>query len=292
MNLDITDNHTFYIKSKYATETQIKDVFNKALDEYKITHNKDINCEFYINSIKGRNGEIFGITFLYVSNYEVYNMICGNNPDGLKRVKSTKVKSTKVKPQKLNITNMKWGDSSEDEDEDADEDEDEVVNNGSIEPLIIIPDIKLDNHKQINSVEKLDITPACIYKLEDKYIHNILKTKKVPKWITSAMIKKAFTPFASDSTTKSSRFFKGRKFMDTYPFININDDRICFVIFDKTTNDAQFALHLMKKHTITNSNLTHTLLFYHSYNLQMMKNNEIYTKNFNENKFLSIQSEI
>jgi hypothetical protein len=279
MNIDITDNHTFYIKSQYATETQIKDVFNKALDEYKLTHDKDINCEFYINSIKGRNGETFGITFLYVSNSEVYNMICGNNPDGMKRMKSIKVKSVKVKAQKLNITDMKWGDIS------SSDDEDEVINNGSIEPLIIIPDIKLDNHKKINSVEKLDITPACIYKLEDKYIHNILKTKNVPKWITSDMIKKAFTPFASDSTTKSSRIFKGRKFMDTYPFININDDSICFVIFDKTTNDAQFALHLMKKHTITHGNLIHTLLFYHSYNLHIMKNNEIYPKKFNETNF-------
>jgi hypothetical protein len=50
---------------------------------------------------------------------------------------------------------------------------------------------------------------------------------------------------------------------ETYPIVNINKERTAFIIFDPETNDARFALHMMKKVEFTNPD---TLIFFsHSF---------------------------
>jgi hypothetical protein len=276
MNTQMYDNHTLNVKCFNSTLDQIKNVFNNAFEKYKLNHNNDIECSFYYNLILNKQGESYGIAFVYVSNDEVYNMILGKNPDGTKRIKYNK----KLK-EKPTTRSSNWGDSSDDE---------EIIDTIVLEPLIVLEPIELNDMQKQYYLEPIDlvIKRALIYNLEDKYIHNILKTKKIPHWITHLMIKNLFSPFASDNTTKYSRIIKGKKIMETYPFININKDCICFIIYDNKTNDAQFALHMMKKTTITQDNKSITLVFNHSYNLD-----NTFTKTgsnyFDDNKFLSLQ---
>src|SRR5690606_9795322 len=103
-----------------------------------------------------------------------------------------------------------------------------------------------------------------------KYMPNILKCKNVPAWITKDDLKVQFAPYASDSETVHERVIKGRRVEETYPFVNINDDRVAFVIFDPSTHDAYFALHMMKK-TVIGKRLPDgtetriTLIFGHSF---------------------------
>jgi hypothetical protein len=99
---------------------------------------------------------------------------------------------------------------------------------------------------------------------------NILKAKDIPTWITRDYLKAQFTPYASDSTTIHERFIKGGKIEETYPFVNISDNRVGFIIFDPSTHDAQFALHMMKKTVVTKklpngTTLASTLIFGHSF---------------------------
>jgi len=276
MNTQMYDNHTLNVKCCNSTLDQIKNVFNNAFEKYKLNHNNDLECSFYYNLILNKQGESYGIAFVYVSNEEVYNMILGKNPDGTKRIKYNK----KLK-EKPTTRSSNWGDSSDDE---------EIIDTIVLEPLIVLEPIELNDMQKQYYLEPIDlvIKRALIYNLEDKYIHNILKTKKIPHWITHLMIKNLFSPFASDNTTKYSRIIKGKKIMETYPFININKDFICFIIYDSKTNDAQFALHMMKKTTITQDNKSITLVFNHSYNLD-----NTFTKTasnyFDDNKFLSLQ---
>lgn len=88
---------------------------------------------------------------------------------------------------------------------------------------------------------------AMVVPVDPKYMPNILKSKDIPLWVTKEDLKAQFVPYASDSKTLQERYIKGRKIEESYPFVNINNDRVGFVIFDPSTHDAQFALHMMKK---------------------------------------------
>jgi len=95
------------------------------------------------------------------------------------------------------------------------------------------------------------VEPALVKPVEDKFMPNILKCKNVPEWVTKEELKGQFSPYVSDSETFHERYIKGRRVEETYPFVNINDDRVAFIIFDSTTHDGSFALHMMMKTIIT-----------------------------------------
>lgn len=122
----------------------------------------------------------------------------------------------------------------------------------------------------IPTTAHFNVDRAMVTSVDSKFMPNILKCKDVPDWVTKDDLKVQFSPYASDSKTPRERYIKGRRVEETYPFVNINSDRVAFVIFDPSTRDAQFALHMMKKTTIrgesTNgSPVTATLIFGHSY---------------------------
>jgi len=124
--------------------------------------------------------------------------------------------------------------------------------------MVEIPDVAYFN------VDRAMVTPV-----DPKFMSNILKCKGIPDWITKEDLKLQFSPYASDSITLQERYVKGRCVEETYPFVNINDDRVAFIIFDPSTHDAQFALHMMKKTIITkkfsDGIKSATLIFGHSY---------------------------
>jgi len=123
---------------------------------------------------------------------------------------------------------------------------------------------------EIPKLAYLSIDRAMVTKVDSKFMPNILKCRSVPSWITKDIIKVQFSPYAKDVTTLHGRYIKGRHTEETYPFVNINDERVAFVIFDPSTNDAQFALHMMKK-TVIKKKLADgtfnvaTLIFNHSF---------------------------
>lgn len=124
--------------------------------------------------------------------------------------------------------------------------------------------VEIPDHAHL-VVDRAMATPV-----DAKYMPNILKCKNIPDWVTKEDLKIQFAPYASDSETHQERFIKGRRVEETYPFVNINDDRVGFIIFDASTNDALFALHMMKKTCIRktmpdNSVHSTTLIFGHSF---------------------------
>lgn len=121
----------------------------------------------------------------------------------------------------------------------------------------------------IQETEYLNVERALVFQINQKFISNILKCKNVHPSITKHDIKTQFLQYASDSTTLHERIVKGKRVKESYPFVNINDDRVAFVIFDQSTRDAQFALHMMKKTIIKKKidNIDHNMMlfFSHSY---------------------------
>ncbi|CAH6418136.1 Hypothetical protein HVR_LOCUS8 [uncultured virus] len=139
-----------------------------------------------------------------------------------------------------------------------------------LEPLMVLPPFKLTpeqiEHKRqeiiannqgkpgfdpsmviISDSAYFGVDRAMVTPVDHKFMHNILKCTGVPDCVTASDLKALFTPYASDSRTKQERFIKGRRVEETYPFVNINEDRVAFIIYDAQTTDAQFALHMMKK---------------------------------------------
>lgn len=123
---------------------------------------------------------------------------------------------------------------------------------------------------EIPTAAYFSVDRAMVTSVDNKYMPNILKCKDIPDWITKEDLKVQFAPYASDSKTLQERYIKGRRVEETYPFVNINDDRVAFIIFDPSTRDAQFALHMMKKTVIRGKSIAGapihaTLIFKHSY---------------------------
>jgi uncharacterized membrane protein YgcG len=162
-----------------------------------------------------------------------------------------------------------------------------------LEPLMVLPPYRLTPYQVDEKREKIidenegkpdfnpelveipptayfTVEPALAKPVEPKFMANILKCKGVPPWITKEDLKVQFSPYVSDGETPQERYIKGRRVEETYPFVNINDDRVAFVIFDPSTPDALFALHMMKKTIISkkmpDSSVNKvTLIFAHSF---------------------------
>ena len=307
------DNHTLFIKCDCATVEQIRTAFRESLTTYQTSIGKHLECRFRVNLVENREGNSFGIAFVFVTNPAVYHMLMGKNPDGSDRIKYIDDPSW-VAPTDTELTNdsgwsaisepvfvpdMNWSDEMELEEEYKRQLYEKETRDicpkitSQLDPLMVLPPFKLtqeqmekkrakisaDNQGKPNFDPKLIEIPELAYFGVDRamvmptdpmYMPNILRCKSVPLWVNNDDLKIQFAPYANDSKTFQDRLVKGRHTDETYPFVNINQDRIAFVIFDPSTHDAQFALHMMRKTVINKkaedgSLLTVTLLFQHSF---------------------------
>lgn len=281
------DTHTLFIKCESATSEQIRESFVQALKFYKEKTGENIDTRFKVNLITDKQGNSFGIAFVYITNPMVYYMIIGKNPDGSDRIQYVDDPSWEP-PEEGELTNSSgwsslnestnWADICDEEDELEIKESRKICPKIPIqlEPLMTLPPYKLtkeqmdEKRKKIISENEgkqnfnsdivcvqpfsyLSIERAMVTPVDNKFMPNIIKTQKVPIWITKEILKSQFRPYASDSNSKQERLIRGNVVIDTYPFVNINDDRVAFIIFDPSTRDAQFALHMMKKTIITMS---------------------------------------
>jgi hypothetical protein len=100
---------------------------------------------------------------------------------------------------------------------------------------------------EVSNTVNFKVQWALVQCLDSKFMHNILKAKNIPEWVSERDLKVLFSPFASNTSIKQ-RFVKGRKVEECYPFVSIDPERrVAFIVFDPSTTNAQFALHMMKK---------------------------------------------
>ena len=307
------DTHTLFIKCDCASAQQIRATFGEALTMYQTATGKRLECRYRVNLLIDREGNSFGIAFVFVTNPAVYYMLLGKNPDGSDRIEYmddpaweppadgelTNDSGWSSISEPVITTGMSWADISDEEDElerKRNEEESRYICPKiviQLEPLMVLPSYKLTAEQINKKREKIilenegkpDFNPdlvvvpesahfgvdrAMVTPVDPKFMQNILKSQKVPIWVTKADLKAQFAPYASDSSTRQERLIKGNRIEETYPFVNINDDRVAFIIFDPSTHDAQFAVHMMKKTVMTKksadgSTLSETLIFGHSY---------------------------
>lgn len=293
----VYDNHTIFINCDCATVEQIAKSFDDALLNYRNQYDKKITSKFMINLIKGPGGESYGIGFVFISNPQVYNLILGKNPNGSDRIEyrpdpswkpSDKLEKEVIDEPEF-TQGKSWAEFMEEEEE-YNRKVKEFENKDIcpqipviLEPLMKLVPMQLTK-EQINErydkikKSKEDFNPndvpdkvvfsierAGVNQVEYKFMHNVLKCKRVHPDITSNDIKLLFTPYVSDSVTKYEKVVKGKKIVESYPFINSNNDGTFYIIFDPATTNAQFALHMTKKTILKKNNKDITIIFTHSY---------------------------
>lgn len=272
MATEIYDNHTLYVITDCATKEQIKNTIWNAIEEYETENDVDLQCKFRINLIENREGESCGIAFIFITNPAVYHMILGYNPDGSARIEYVPDPNVRVEREsEKDCEDKKEGKVTKPkksknwiDDEDYDEKKDEVPKiMVKLPPLMDITQFELTEEQynskcevarekgqptdDITQMGKLHVFPARATAVEEKYVAHIIKCKNLPTWVTRESLKAEFAPFASDSTTIQYRYVKGTRVEETFPFVNINRERVGFVVFDPKTYDAYFALFMMKK---------------------------------------------
>ena len=300
------DEHTLYIKCDCASVDQIRNAFREALINYR--NRVDgiatdvVETRYKVNLVTNHDNVSLGFAFVFITNPAVYYMLLGKNCNGSDRIEYRDDPSWVAPTDDKLINNAGWcstkSTSWADMDEEYDREEEERQRHirpkiaVQLEPLMTLPPFKLTKEQidekkskiimenknkpnfdeefvEVSDLAYFGVDAAFVMYLDHKYMPNILKCIKIPMWVTKEDIKVEFASYASNSKTLHERFIKGRKIEEAYPFVNINNDRVGFVIFDPTTRDAQFALHMMMKTTISKEvagkTETVTLIFKHSY---------------------------
>lgn len=274
-----SDTHTLYVKCETATEAQIRQCFYEALSSYQQKTGRNLDTRFKVNLVTDKDGKCFGLAFVYLIESAFYHMLLGKNSDGSDRIEyiddpshnlpsDGKLENESGWSSLKQLESMSWADICDLDDEFEEIPKTKIVTR--LDPLIVLPpytltESQIQSKKQkiimsnihnpdfdetkitIPSISHLQIEKAIVSPVESKFMHNILKSRLIPDWITKEDLKIKFSPYATDNTTLYERTLKGVTFNETYPFVNINHDRVCFIIFDPSTHDAQFALLMNKK---------------------------------------------
>lgn len=262
MASQIYDNHTLYIVTNGATAEQITNSIDNAISSYEEENNVDLECRFRVNLIEDRDGNSCGVAFVFLTNPAVYHMVLGYNPDGSARIEY--IDDPQYDPSSIKTTESHKNSKSWIDDEDVCTKQTEIPKIPvKLPQLINISEFELTDEQFNEKCEELlakgesiddlsrfvtmHVRPAIAVPAEDKYVPHIIKCKNLPEWVTKEDLKAKFAPYASDSVSIQHRYVKGSRVEETFPFVNINRERVGFVVFDPKTYDAYFALFMMKK---------------------------------------------
>lgn len=280
------NTHTLYVSTGIAYSSQLIKALEKAIKEFSEKMKMVTDCKFNVNLVSDRNNVSYGYGYIWVSDPIIYHVLLGKNTDGTDRIGYIADENW-IPPEGdeedelsgLEIAGKNWA---------AYMDEEEEIKNKYIRPQIqqqlpplINPLTYQYDQKQFAYLQQLaslknfsdplpqegifQISPAYVVELDDRYCANVLCARSVPSWLNEATFKKIFAVYATDSVTKILRKVKDKKFMDSYPFVTINDKRVVFITFDPATRDAQFALPMVRKLTFKHDTQTCTLIFNHSF---------------------------
>jgi hypothetical protein len=230
-----------YLKTSVATQEQVHNLVLKCFQE------NDIVCDFKVVVIENREG-LIGCTYVWVKDPKVFRMFTGENDDGSCQHRT--VEDPEWQPPEISFEEAWAEKQAEIEDEEYDTqwektmaEEDARIAlellykpatiNVPVECKLKLPPFVLtpEQKKHLENVSKTgeeipderEIIVASAFYPPDRTDVNmdVLMARNVPQWITESDLKRMFTPFINDTTTKHSRVVSGRMVTDSYPFVTI-----------------------------------------------------------------------
>lgn len=240
--MKIYDNHTLYIELGDASREQLEQVLIDAINKI------GIRCHYKINMINKKFKKM-RMAYVRVSDYRVYNVLSGRNPDGTERVMFVDDETFEEPEGDYHMELDKalegvtdwWEINCIEED---------------MENKYMKPQIKEYLDPLINFLpydeqgNKFDIGRAYIYNMpEDVYSH-IIKAWDVPKWLTEEIIRPYFASFVSDQYRYKDPIQKQTEF----PIITLydtedqdgNEIKTLYIEFAKYSYDCDFAMLMSK----------------------------------------------
>jgi hypothetical protein len=256
-----TNNHLLHINTGVATEKQVEDSIKKTMALAK-DMNLPYKSQYRISLVTDRYGKTFGYAYVWFTNPEVFNMLIGKNPNGSDR--SERIDDPNWRPPIEPIQSTSW----------ADIEEYECIPKITVvlPPLIKLVDYELDEgqRKIVNGSSQTNIThgrlecsQTFVSDPEQRYQGNVLCSTNVPEAITVEDLKNFFTPFVSDPTkTRERKVNNGTTtIIERYPIVTITSNRIAFITFDQSTNDATFVHKVTRKVEFKRNGKSYLLMF-------------------------------
>lgn len=276
----IFDKKTLYVSSGLSNEEQIRLIIDGFLSKISKLNKNYNNCEYDINVIYSwKTKQPIGLTYIRVEMEEVYNILCGYNPDGSERI----IEKMDEKSTIVDGDDEDWFNVTETENNKTPK-----IIYEKLGPLYTLDKIKyneeqikyLQNQKDNTTEFLIEIKPARIQNPYDSRLKNVLISLNVPKDISMTILQEKFNKL-STSHEKIAVRFKNKDIFGSTPLLiryktnatnNLTD--VLFIVFDPQTNDAAFALCMIKKCQLAYDNKITELAFDHSRDKIFLKNDK------------------
>ncbi len=164
------DLHTICIQSEGYSREQLEHIFRTSLRRTRKELNMKLACDFRVNTIIKKGGDYLGVSYLFVSNPEVYHLLCGRNADG-----------SDHKEEML----ISHGESASDSWADIAEEEEYI--DIQLPPLMTLASLKLE--------------PSFVLDVPDVFRCNVLCSRNIPEGLTKEDIRAAILPFCPSRKT-------------------------------------------------------------------------------------------
>ena len=285
--MSYTNNHALYVETGVAKSEQLEKSLEVAIKEIKEIYKQkgeNVTCKFQVNVVVGKNGQYFGMGYVWVSNSLVYNALLGFDEKGEKMYKEIPDPSWKplTKEEECLLENesdtLNWIEITEMEDRKKGC----SIIKEYIPPIVTLPgyeytDEQLLHFKEIaekkgdcvQEVPKMGyfvLGPAYVKDVCGSLSKNVLSAIRVPDWITDEFLKEEFSNYLSTPPKQVTIFFEKTKtkIIDTLPCIVRHKDTV-FVVFGEDTRDASFALLMTRKILILNKDTNEKKIMYFDY---------------------------
>lgn len=194
---------------------------------------RDKKYNIKINVVKNKDDIKLGYTYFWINNEKIFNALIGLNYDGSERIEIIK---KEAEENELQSFSGNWADLAQEEEVET------TIN--KLDPLIIFPDLKLNEedrykYRIYNEEIAFYIEPTTIIK--DYSLRNSLYARKVPEWLTEKKIKKYFECFEKDTrqhSRKSERF--------NYPIVKIKNSIVNVIFSNLHPNTASFVYNMTR----------------------------------------------
>ena len=275
----VRNDHCAYVVTGVATQEQIRNSINMAVVEYnkRVDPSEQIpRSPFMINIVKGRprndskGPEIsYGYAYVWFMNKKMARLICGLNPDGTERVEEIDDPNWSPQKETTTTTSDRWADWCDEEDQTVCP---KIRNH--LPTLMPVPPYKYTEEQMQRVKEIIEKSPgessmnpeegflefsmACAKPIPPNYVPNVIHSRNLPSWVTEEQLKQMFQPFVSNKNSKYTVVgHDGKKIRESYPKVTIEmstkGSRIGYVEFEPRSFDANFALLMMTKTTLTKS---------------------------------------
>lgn len=257
---EVKEKGYLYSFSYHLDEEDIKSLILTEVDKLD---KKFDNVIIKVNTVKNKNEEKLGYSYIWINNEEIYNAIIGRNYDGSERIEKIEVENDESSDEEENKSS-KWADIKFDF---------KIVTR-ELEPLITFPEITLDNESQIKYKMFTDSIPLVIEpakkEILPEFINSIQVNNNIPNWITTKMLKDYFKVFERDN-----RVHRKKDNSFTYPLIQVKKNKTDIIFSNNYRNTASFLINMVRKVRFSNpKNKEETYLLFFRQNKRFKRYNE------------------